>query len=849
MIGRTISHYKIIEKLGQGGMGVVYKAYDARLERDVAVKFLSSTLSDSPSEQERFVREAKAASSLNHPAICTVHDIGEHEGHLFFVMELVAGKTFREIAGTMDERTCLDLIEQVAEGLGAAHAKQIVHRDIKSNNIMLTAEGRVKIMDFGLAKISGRSDLTAVGTTVGTLAYLPPEQARGEVVDQRADIYALGVVLFELLTGERPFEAEYDHAMLYQILNEEAPSPSQKKKGLSPSTDLIVRTCMAKDAAQRYQSTNELCSAISSALSGATEKTTHTHTLHRMLIPTVFVVLVGVVLVLLGPRLLWDRVASFLGITSVPDQQHLAVLPFTNIGNNTDRQALCDGLTETMTSQLTQLEQFQGSLWVVPATEVRRAHIESAEGARKSFGVNLVVDGSLQLIGDLYRVTLNLTDAASVRQINSASIDLPRENLATLQGESVMKVLAMLHVELHPESRDILQSGGTSIPAAYEYYLRGRGALLRYETEENIDKAILDFQLAVREDTAYALAHAALGESYWRKYTAAKDLQWVRKAINECKLAKAIDDKLAPVNVTLGIVYAGTGKPDSAMRFFESALRMDPSNAEAYRGLAKGYETKGDFVTAEQTYKRAIELRPDYWAGYNDLGVFYTKDSRYNDAIPAFKKVIQLTPDNSRGYNNLGGIYYYLKQWDSARELFEKSYDIIPSYRAASNLGTLNYVEGRFEYATQWYDRALTFGTNDYIVFGNLATACYWTKDLQWRSPGLFRIAIGLGLQQLSVNPDDAEIVGDLGGYYAMLGQKDSARICAERSLKMDTTDARVMFLAATTYESIGNRDRALQWIGKALDAGYSLSEISNQPELRELYTDPRYKALVSRRH
>ena len=856
MIGQTIVHYQILEKLGEGGMGIVYKAHDARLGRDVAIKFLSSQLSGSASDQERFIQEARAASSLNHPSICTIYDIGTHEGRLYFVMELVDGTTLLENAGTANEQLCLRIIRQVAEGLGVAHAKQIIHRDLKSSNIMQMSDGRVKIMDFGLAKVSGRSDLTAVGSTVGTMAYLPPEQARGEEVDQRADIYSLGVVLFELLTGDRPFRGPYDHALLYQILNEEAPAPSSRTQSISASVDAIVRRCLAKNPNDRYQSTHELCNDIDAVLAGGTitvsghispKPAGRSLASRRWLVPVLTSLLVGALALLFASSDLRDRFARLIGINSVPDQQHLAVLPFSNIGNDADRQALCDGLTETMTSQLTQLEQFHGSLWVVPASEVRRAGIKSAEEARKSFGVNLVVDGSLQSIKDGYRLTLNLIDAGSVRQISGASIDLSRDQLASLQNESVMKVLEMLHVELHHEMKHVLQSGGTSVPAAFEFYLRGRGQLLRYESEENIDNAILSFRQAVREDSTYALAHAALGEAFWRKYESGKDTRLVHDAIAECNRAQSIDANLAPVNITLGMVYAGTGKPDQAIPLFEAALQKDPSSAEAYRGLSKAYESRGDIPAAEKTYRRAIELRPDYWGGHNDLGVFYSKNSRYDEAIAAFKKVISLTPDNYRGYSNVGGMYYFLKRWSDAREMFELSYNIRPSYQTASNLGTLNYVEGRFPEAATWYERARASNANDHFVTGNLASAYYWSPDGRGKSTELFRQAIGLARQQLSVNPDDPDIMASLGGYYAMIGARDSARLCTERSLRLNRNDASILFRAGTTYEAIGDRERALQWIGKALDAGYSVSEISSQPELRELYADARYTALIKR--
>lgn len=856
MIGQSISHYTILEKLGEGGMGVVYKARDSRLDRYVAIKFLSTALSSSVTEQERFIQEARAASSLNHPSICIVHDIGTFEDRFYFVMEFVEGSTLLELAGTMDETYCLRIIRQVAEGLGAAHAKQIIHRDIKSSNIMLTTDGRVKIMDFGLAKFSGSPDLTTVGSTVGTMAYLSPEQARGEQVDQRGDIYSLGVVLFELLTKEQPFSALYNTALLYQILNEEAPVPSSRRKNISTSADTIVQHCLTKHIEDRYQTVSEICDDIDLALSGGKvveqkrfnqKKLLTRASHHRWLISLVTIFLIGILVTIFVPADLRDRFAYEIGVKSVPTQKHLAVLPITNIGSNAELQILCDGLTETMTSQLTQLEHFHGSLWVVPAKEVRHADIKSAEGARKLFGVTLVVDGSLQPLGDGYRLTMNLIDPVSVRQISSSSIDFSKERLTSLQNESVLKVLEMLHLESHPETKDVLQSGGTSVPEAFEFYLKGRGQLLRYENEDNIDNAMLSFRQAIQKDSLYALAHAALGETFWRKYLADKNTRWVKDAISACKKAQSLNANFSPVNITLGIVYAGTGKPNEAMTLFETALRNDPSSAEAYRGLAKAYEALGNLSDAEKTYRRSIELRPDYWGGYNDLGVFYSKNNRYDDAIVIFKKVISLTPDNYRGYNNLGGMYYFLERWSDAREMFEHSFEISPTYRTASNLGTLYYVEGMFNESAQWYERALKYNGNDHVVTGNLASAYYWSKDGEEKGISYFRQAITLALQQLAVNPSDAEILASLGGYYAMIGNTDSSRFCTERSLQLNNKDASILFHAGTTYERIGNRERALELIGKSLEAGYSVSEISNQPELRDLYTDQRFKVLITR--
>jgi serine/threonine-protein kinase len=384
------------------------------------------------------------------------------------------------------------------------------------------------------------------------------------------------------------------------------------------------------------------------------------------------------------------------------------------------------------------------------------------------------------------------------------------------------------------------------VPSAFEQYVRGRGALLRYESEENIDQAILAFQKAVREDTAYALAYAALGEAMWRKYESGKDTRWVREAIDACERAKQLDGTLAPVNVTLGIVYAGTGRHREAIALFQSAIAMDPAQAEAYRGLAKAHEALGDLAAAEQTYRRAVDLRPDYWGGHNDLGVFYSRNSRYDDAVAAFTRVTELTPDNNRGFNNLGGMYYFLQRWREAQQMFERSYALRPSYRAASNLGTLSYIQGQYDEAARWYERALTHNANDHVVTGNLASAYYWSAGNRTKAGPLFERAIDLASRQLEVNADDAEVMALLGGYYAMAADTVKAVRFAERSLRSGPTDASIMFRAGTTYEQIGDRARALEWIGRSLAAGYSISEVQNQPELRSLYDDPRYRSLAA---
>ncbi len=541
-----------------------------------------------------------------------------------------------------------------------------------------------------------------------------------------------------------------------------------------------------------------------------------------------------------------SSIGHWLGFRKNTSAQHILILPFKNIGGDTMNQALCDGLMETLSSKITELEKYQGNLWVVPASEVQRYHIDSPGEANKTFGVNLAVTGSLQFIQGVARLTLNLVDAKKMVQLNSTVIDVSSKNLASLQSSSVNKLLDMLNIELNPQLAETIQKGGTTVPGAYEYYLQGIAYLRRYENESNVDNAIKLFREAINADSSYALAYAALGEGYWRKFEAKKDPQYVPLAKASCAKALKINDDLALVKVTMGLINLGTGEYKEAVSFFTAALEIDPKDASAYRGLAKTYESQNLLDKAEETYKQAIQLKPDYWAGYNDLGVFYYRNSQYLKAIEQFRQVIQLTPDNYQGYSNLGGIYYLLQNWQQAREMFKRSLALKKNYFAASNLATLNFIEGNYSEASKMYETALELNKNDYSVWGNLATSYYWTTGKRDQAKPTYEKAIQYAEDYLKVNPKDSEAISSLAGYYADIGQKDKSLSLIDKSLKQGSDDPEIMFRTGTTYEKLGYRDKALFWIGKALDNGYSKSEVINQPELKDLIADQRFKTILA---
>ncbi len=863
MIGETILHYNILEKLGEGGMGVVYLAEDTKLERKVAIKFLPHHISANNEERERFKIEAKAAAALNHPNIATIYSIEETDEEMFIVMEYIEGKELKDIVGAhsnkpLQMKNIINYAIQIAEGLEAAHKKEIVHRDIKSSNIMITEEGKIKIMDFGLAKIRGGSHLTTIGTTIGTVAYMSPEQAKGDEVNHKTDIWSFGVLLYEMLTMKLPFKGEYDQAVIYSILSEKPERMQLTQKDYSPALVNIVNKCLQKDQKTRYQSISKLLYDLKRVIevpdaSADTKLHENGKTFFDNNFKHKYALVIGgiglslVVLFFIFP---FSRnfFISLISSSSVSPAKHLLILPFNIIGGDSSKQAFCDGLVETLSSNLTQMEQFQGSLWIVPSSDVIQNKIKSASEAYKTYGANLVVTGSLQFLNNLLRLTLNLVDAKNLRQLNSSIIDIKSKNIASIQNRVVVKLLEMLHIEMEPELRDILDAGKTSVPEAYEYYVRGKGNLQRYENLDNVEEAINLFNLAAESDTTYALAYAGLGEAFLRKYELTQNSELINSAKENAEKAFKIDSTLAPINVTLGMIYSETGSYKLAIDHFKSALLNDPTDAAAFRGLAKAYEASDNIQEAEFTYKRAISLKPDYWAGYNDLGVFYYRHSQYTDAINQFKKVIELTPDNYRGYNNLGGIYYMLERWSDARRMFERSLKIRKSYNIYSNLGTLYYIEGKYADAAKMYEEALKINNNDYITWGNLAAAYYWSPGNRDKAISTYNNAINLAKTKLKINPKDYEVVSNLAAYYADIGDSSKALKLLKESINSAGDNAMVMFRAATIYEHLGNRKKALYWIGKAIAGGYSRSEIEHQPELKQLITDERYKQIASKK-
>lgn len=861
--GRSVNQFDVLDKIGEGGMGRVYKARDRKLDRLVALKFLAAGLLESEQAHSRFLREARALSAVSHPHIATIFDVCDSAGEPFLVLEYLPGGTLqaklRSLAAEgrrLSASQTLNYAVQIAEGLAHAHRNGIVHRDIKTGNVLLDAEGNLKITDFGLARLQGDAALTGPGHAIGTAAYMSPEQARGREVDARADIFSFGVVLFEIATGELPFRGDHAQAIIHQILNSAPPSLRALNPEAPPALEHIVERALQKDPQQRYGRMEEMLrdlrlaqSEVASESDGASLRPTVTLTGFR---PkrrfsrrwvVVFAILLAALLILAARTSL----RRLLPHGAAPAQKHLAVLPFANVGGDPEGQAFCDGIVESLTSSLTQLEQFQGSLLVVPASEVRRQANITVRDAQRSFGVNLAVTGSVKRSGRQVRLTANLVDARSLVQVGARSIDVAVENLAGVEDQLAGIVAGLLEIELQPQARSAMSAGGTTVSEASDSYLQGRGYLRRFDKAGNLELAVAAFQHALKLDPHYALAYTGLAEAYLRTFGRNKDPQWLPLAQDAGARAVELNDGLAAAHVNLGAIYAATGQYPKAVGEFKRALELDRLSVDAYRELASAYEALNQASDAESTYRTAIDLRPGDWLSNGMLATFYYRHGRYREAETYFKRIIELTPDNASGYLNLGGLYIILSRYGEAEALLKRAIDIKPTDRAYSNLGTVYYQLGRYADAVPIYEKAVELDAgSSWVTLGNLADCYRRVPELRAKAPEAYGRAIKLAERQLSLNPKDANVLKSLAYYRAASGEKDEALRDLERARRIAPADTTVGFKAVLVYEILGRREQALAALEQVLKDGFAIGQVEREPDLKQLRQDARYTRIKS---
>jgi serine/threonine protein kinase/tetratricopeptide (TPR) repeat protein len=850
--GQVLGHYRLIEKIGGGGQGEVYRAHDERFDRDVALKILPFKLLPNEAARRRFQKEALAVGKLNHPNIATAYYFGEENGVDFLVTEYVAGVGLDDklAQGAVPDETVLKLGIQLASGLEAAHCEGIVHRDLKPGNLRITQDGHLKILDFGLAEllgptgdVSSAQTVTVNMTLTGTIPYMAPEQFGG-ICDQRADLWAAGAVLYEMATGKLPFPETQIQELREAIQRKEPILPRQVNSAISAGLEQVILRCLRKNLNQRYQSATALREDLERLATGRKTKEHETRQARRFAIGALLtVLLVSAVTVAYH----WPEIHNRLWPTSVEKAEQfrlMAILPIETTTQSSPDDALVRGMAETVTAWIAQATNTQ-KLQVIPPSELIAQNVRTTEAARREFGAERVLEVSVQRSGDKVRVTCSLIDSKTHKLLKACSVTRDSSDLFALQDELATDVIAMLPPELRNE-RGAPTEVHAGPPEGYEAYLRGRGYLLEYQKPENLDAAIKEFQEALKASSNYPPALAGLGEAYWQKYKLTHSRNWLATAMDKCNQAVAGNPQLPDGLVCLGNVYRLRGEYELAQSQLELALKTSPENTQAMLALADTYANQHKTEEAEREFNKAIELNPKYWAVYNWAGNFFFQQSRYPEAENMFRKAVELKPGNQRALYNLAAIYLLKGRYQDAIDASQHSIDLRPTVQAYSNLGTAYFYLHRYPDAITAYEKAREFDTKDYLNWGNLGDALYWSLQRRQEAPAAYKQATQLAQAQLEVNPKDADTLAFLAGYQAMLGEKTTALAQIEKAQQLDPQNSDVMFRSAIVYNQLGDQRLTLEWLQKAAAAKFSQATIRDTPDFDHLKSDPAFKAIAS---
>ncbi len=836
--GETISRYRILGPLGKGGMGVVYAAEDLRLGRKVALKFLPEESLDE-TERKRFLNEARAAAQVRHPNICPMYDVEEVDGRVFLAMAHIEGETLskRIKKGLVPMSDVLRWGSELASGIEAAHSAGIVHRDIKSNNVMVDEQGRAMILDFGLALMGGEERLTIAGRAVGTPAYMSPEQARGGVVDERTDLWALGVVLYELTTGKLP-------GLVPARLRELRPEASVELEEL-------VAKAMSERVADRWQNARELKQALERVAMGSVESETRT----AMLVqapqrkPWWWLGFVAAgILGLAGWGLYRETsktAAPPLSATAKEEVKRVALLPFE--AKSEQARVLSDGLMEVLANTISVAEREGHKVWVVPISEVRNQKLSSAEEARRVYGVDLAILGQAESLGDGVSLVLQLVDTATLRKVGEKRVVYDPAKALESGDLAVSAMRELLRVPDEPKPLTSTPSGTKRGKSGDSYgaYLEGRGLMAHREKGGNLDRAIEKFEEAVAKDGNFAMAFASLGEAHWDKAVESSGSpEHAALALRNARRAIELNDMLAISHAKLGMILAESGKQEEGIRELKRALELSPGNADAYRELANVYEVQGRFAEAEKHYLESIQARPTDWYSYDNLADFYLNRGKLAEAETNYRLAAKYAPENAGIIRSIGRLYRMNGRYKDAVSEFQRSIQMQPLAITYNSLGLTYYYMHQYQQSILALEAAIELDPKSHQYWGNLGASCSMSIEDRDKAVPAFRKAIEYAENLLKVSPTQYSTMAALAEYRARLG--DKKRTWAEIERIPESARGSVASRLVLAQEWTGLRKDALETVRKYFSTKVRLRELLDEPALERLQADADFKNLIA---
>ncbi len=862
--------YEILGVLGQGGMGAVYKARDRELDRLIALKVIRPELATDPAILQRFKQELILAPNITHKNVVRIYDLSEADGIRFISMEYVDGEDLRTLLrhrGKLSPQEAIAVVEQVCRALDSAHSEGVIHRDLKPQNVMRDKHGRIVVMDFGLARSLGDSGMTQTGAVVGTLEYMSPEQALGTTLDQRSDIFSVGLIFYELLTGKAPYEADTAIASLMKRTREDARSASDVEASVPKSLSAIVSRCLEREPANRYQSADELLQQLTTweANPDITAETLSKMIAHPIVRRSRFSVdlpgkswmwIAGAVLVIVlatfAGRTLLNRAPAATenagrGIPPLSRGEYVAILPMKVLGDEKALGYVAEGIEEALAAKLFQLKQVHLAS-AATAEDVAKKNLPLAKLARE-LGVNLIVQGNVQGNGDKLRVVLTLTDATSGGNDGRLrwSQDFPGATGDVLALEDQIYATVASALELKPSDEEQARVGAhpTENVKAYDLYLQGRNVLRNSHGVDGIRPAVALFEQAIDKDPNFALAYTGLADSSLRMYGASKESIWAQKATLAAQQAERLSNNLPEVHLSLGSVYSMTGKNTQAVAELKRALELAPNSDEAYRNLGDAYKASGQSEEAIAAYQKAVAANSYNWLNHIALGKGYFEIGDNAKALLEFQKVTELAPDNPMGYGDIGSVYLREGKWSEAIPHFQKALSIAPDSPTYSNLGTAYFWLKRYDESVKMYEKATEMTPNNEELFGNLGDAYRWSGHSD-QATAAYGKAISLAFQELQVNPRSASIMGDLGLLYAKKGDATNALQYIHQARAISPDDLYLMYSEAQVKTLIGKPEEALKSLRLSLEKGYSAQEAWNDPELQKLQAMPQFSQLVN---